>query len=529
MKQSKIKSIQKSWLATVIIGMAMASCSMVHAAQLTVTNIGDSGSGTLRDALYRAVSGDTITFAPTLMGVISLNSALPWINGDLTIQGPLVGDIVIDGVNQNQIFFANQGTISISYLTLANGMSKGGNGGTSAAGNGGGALGAGGGLFVNSNAHVTLDHVTFMHCGAQGGVGGAFSDIYTVGVGGGGGGGFMGGDGGNGGANFGVGGGGGGGGGFRSNGGNGMDGGGGGAGLTAVVSQQNHFGNAMDASGPQGGNGGSGFTIAQAHGGIHGFSGDNANPTNGGGGGGGGGVLVATDNGGHGGMGGAVGGGGGGGGGKKGGLGGTGADFGGGGGGGGSVTSWTSARGGFGGFGGGGGGGAGGVVGRPGGHGARGGFGGGGGGGGPDKEGGGGGAGLGGAGGPDCGGGGGGAALGGAIFVKSGGSCTMTKCQFAYSSVVGGLGGQNANPGRNGKAKARDVYIMKSAVVFFDAATAQSAKSLDLHGEGSVVQDEDSMTPMSYSFSEDQEDEDNVPHSLQFFTRRQWDANQEAN
>ncbi len=199
---------------TAIVCMGMMGTTIVEAVNLGVTNIRDSGPGSLREAMFNAKSGDSIIFAPTLMGIISLESPLPWINGNLTIQGPLLGNVAIDGVNEHQIFFANHGTISISHFTLTNGFSKGGDGGGSAVGNGGGAMGAGGGIFVNTNAHVTLKEVSLFYCSAQGGDGAAFSNIYTAGTGGGGGGGYNGGLGGDGGPNFGVGGGGGGGGGL---------------------------------------------------------------------------------------------------------------------------------------------------------------------------------------------------------------------------------------------------------------------------------------------------------------------------
>ncbi len=56
---------------------------------ITVTNDDDSGSGSLRDAIDSASAGDTIDFAPSAYGTITLTSGpLSAPNIDLTIQGP---------------------------------------------------------------------------------------------------------------------------------------------------------------------------------------------------------------------------------------------------------------------------------------------------------------------------------------------------------------------------------------------------------------------------------------------------------
>ncbi len=56
---------------------------------ILVSNAGDSGPGSLRAAIEQAnVTPDTITFAPSVTGTITLTSALMDLSTDITIQGP---------------------------------------------------------------------------------------------------------------------------------------------------------------------------------------------------------------------------------------------------------------------------------------------------------------------------------------------------------------------------------------------------------------------------------------------------------
>ena len=60
-------------------------------ATITVTNLHDSGAGSLRSALSNAISGDTITFAQNLAGgTLILTSGELDITKNLTINGDLV-------------------------------------------------------------------------------------------------------------------------------------------------------------------------------------------------------------------------------------------------------------------------------------------------------------------------------------------------------------------------------------------------------------------------------------------------------
>ncbi len=106
---------------------------LAHAATFTVSNLNDSGSGSLRDAMAQANANpdsDTIKFSVT--GTIVLTSGQLAINGPLTIEGPGASALTIDGNDASRIFsiFENvvdvcvtPGTdfpVSISGLTLTN-------------------------------------------------------------------------------------------------------------------------------------------------------------------------------------------------------------------------------------------------------------------------------------------------------------------------------------------------------------------------------------------------------------------------
>ena len=93
----------------------------VHAAALTVTNLNDSGPGSLRQAITDAASGDTITFSVT--GTILLTSGKLVLNKSLTITGPAEGQLIISGNPISRIFYlpSSAMTFDIRNLTIANG------------------------------------------------------------------------------------------------------------------------------------------------------------------------------------------------------------------------------------------------------------------------------------------------------------------------------------------------------------------------------------------------------------------------
>src|SRR5262245_29240619 len=89
----------------------------VLAATLIVTSTNDIDSGSLRQAIFDAVSGDTITFNASLAGqTITLGSTLV-VDKNLTIDGSsLITKINISGNNNVVVFSVNPGIM----LTIKN-------------------------------------------------------------------------------------------------------------------------------------------------------------------------------------------------------------------------------------------------------------------------------------------------------------------------------------------------------------------------------------------------------------------------
>jgi hypothetical protein len=102
-----------------------ANTSSIH----TVTNLNDSGAGSLRQAIIDANPGDTIDFAANLTGTITLTTAELVVGKNLTISGPGLSVLTVSGNNASRVFNITGGIVSISGLTIANGHSTSANGG----------------------------------------------------------------------------------------------------------------------------------------------------------------------------------------------------------------------------------------------------------------------------------------------------------------------------------------------------------------------------------------------------------------
>jgi hypothetical protein len=89
---------------------------------LTVTNLLDSGAGSLRDRIAAAASGDAIAFDNSLRGTITLTGGELGLFGNLTIQGPGAANLTVSGNNAQRVFHVEPGAnVTISGLTIANG------------------------------------------------------------------------------------------------------------------------------------------------------------------------------------------------------------------------------------------------------------------------------------------------------------------------------------------------------------------------------------------------------------------------
>jgi hypothetical protein len=140
----------------------------------TVTNLLDSGAGTLREAVEAANANpgaDTIDFATT--GTIALTSGQLDITDSLTINGPGAGALTVSGNHASRVLgIAGDPIVTIANLTIADGSTTDPPTGYDYSSRGGGVYMAGG--------TVTLDHVTVSGNSAVGGYGGD----YNGGVGG---------------------------------------------------------------------------------------------------------------------------------------------------------------------------------------------------------------------------------------------------------------------------------------------------------------------------------------------------------
>lgn len=93
-----------------------------------VSNLNDSGTGSLRQILSGVSKGDTVGFA--VRGQISLTSATLLVSNDITLQGPPFGSpVAIDGHNTMTIIDSVTTNLTINNLTLQHGNAGGGSNG----------------------------------------------------------------------------------------------------------------------------------------------------------------------------------------------------------------------------------------------------------------------------------------------------------------------------------------------------------------------------------------------------------------
>jgi predicted outer membrane repeat protein len=104
-------------LSAILLPLLFLTMSgLARAAIITVTNLNDTGAGSLRAAITAHASGDTINFG--LSGTITINSELPAVANVLTIDG--TGQtVILSGNSQYQIIQTDPtGTLTLKFLTL---------------------------------------------------------------------------------------------------------------------------------------------------------------------------------------------------------------------------------------------------------------------------------------------------------------------------------------------------------------------------------------------------------------------------
>jgi hypothetical protein len=153
------------------IGMMLLQANAV-AATLTVNSSADNGTGSLRQAITDAASGDTITFSLPANSAINLTSGELLVNKNLRINGPGANLLTVQrsaagGTATFRIFnIASIANVTISGLTIANGNTAG-----TAPANGGG---------IANDGTVTITNSTISGNAAGPNVGGGIANYGTV-------------------------------------------------------------------------------------------------------------------------------------------------------------------------------------------------------------------------------------------------------------------------------------------------------------------------------------------------------------
>src|SRR5262245_1346755 len=137
---------------------------------LTVLNNQDAGAGSLRDAIARAHDGDTIAFAPGLVGqTITLTSDELAIKKSLDIEGPGADQLAVSSGDRFRVFDISQGlAVTIAGLTITHGLGTGDLQDNSQGGGGGGGL-------LNGGSTVNLANDVFSSNQAE--HGGAITNV----------------------------------------------------------------------------------------------------------------------------------------------------------------------------------------------------------------------------------------------------------------------------------------------------------------------------------------------------------------
>jgi predicted outer membrane repeat protein len=161
-----------------LAGMGAAVSPAADAATFTVTNLNDSGAGSLRQAIEDgngAAGADNVVFQAGLTGTITLTGGEIGISDSLTITGPGAASLAVSGNNASRVFYLyNKGEVidvTLTGITVRDGFA----GGTPGAVLGGNGNGAG---IINFGEELTLDGVVLSNNYAQYDGGALWSTSY---------------------------------------------------------------------------------------------------------------------------------------------------------------------------------------------------------------------------------------------------------------------------------------------------------------------------------------------------------------
>ncbi|BCM94513.1 hypothetical protein IAD21_06420 (plasmid) [Abditibacteriota bacterium] len=159
-----------------LLGALLVGSSYAHAATFTVSNLNDSGEGSLRLAILDANAtpdADTIDFTSGLTGTITLTNGEIAITDSVDITGLGADALTVSGNDASRIFNISAGTVSIRNLALSHGYVKApaGTSGTKTSKPGDNGGEAQGGAILN-RATLTVSDVVLSDNKALGGAGG---------------------------------------------------------------------------------------------------------------------------------------------------------------------------------------------------------------------------------------------------------------------------------------------------------------------------------------------------------------------
>lgn len=101
-------------MSTLALNVAVSTAGVV-------TTNADSGSGSLRAAIAAVPAGATVTFAPSVTGLIRLNTTIR-VSRSIIIQGPGAGALTVDGNDNVQLLYVTS-PLTVTGLTFAHGYS----------------------------------------------------------------------------------------------------------------------------------------------------------------------------------------------------------------------------------------------------------------------------------------------------------------------------------------------------------------------------------------------------------------------